>query len=222
LGYHHLFQDNWSTGLGWDGITVAVLGNNNPWGVLAGAIFFGALRAGGIQMQRIAGVPLEMVRVIQGLIVLFVAAPKAIDWLSKRGVDYAIWLKRDRVPAFIHLFTTGMAGASAIICLTLFGSYAAMMNAGVSGTGGSVTLLLFLTSMISIYALIELLMRKRRGLLLLVFAAVEWLLIAAMGYIAKSMAIVGQSLVFGIVMIFLVILIVRFLPESPVDLGGDN
>ncbi len=87
LGYHHNVSDDWSSGLGWDGITVAVLGNNNPWGVLAGAIFFGALRAGGNQMQRIAGVPIEMVSLIQGLIVLFVAAPRAIDWLSNRGFD---------------------------------------------------------------------------------------------------------------------------------------
>ncbi|MHA3963276.1 MAG: ABC transporter permease [Candidatus Thorarchaeota archaeon SMTZ1-45] len=222
LGYHHLFQDNWSTGLGWDGITVAVLGNNNPWGVLAGAIFFGALRAGGIQMQRIAGVPLEMVRVIQGLIVLFVAAPRAIDWLSKRGVDYAIWLKRDRVPALVHLCTSGIAGASAIICLTVFGSFSTMMEAGVVGSGGSVTLLLFLTSLISIYALIELLMRKPRGLILLVFAAIEWLLISAMGYVARSMVIVGQSLVFGVVMLLMVVLVVKVFPETPVDSGGDN
>lgn len=222
LGYHHLFQDNWSVGLGWDGITVAVLGNNNPWGVLAGAIFFGALRTGGIQMQRIAGVPLEMVRVIQGLIVLFVAAPRAIDWLSKRGLDYATWLKTDRVPALVHLFTSGMAGTSAIVCLTVFGSYATMMEAGVSGTGGIVTLLLLLTSLISMYALVELLMRKRRGLILLVFAAIEWLLIAAMGYVAGSMAILGQSLVFGVVMLMLVVLVARVFPEIPVDLGGDN
>ncbi len=222
LGYHHLFQDNWSVGLGWDGITVAVLGNNNPWGVLAGAIFFGALRTGGTQMQRIAGVPLEMVRVIQGLIVLFVAAPRAIDWLSKRGNDYATWLKTDRVPAFVHLFTSGMAGTSTIICLTLFGSYATMIEAGVSGTGGTVTLLLLLTSLISMFAFIELLMRKPRGLIMLVFVATEWLLIAAIGYVAGSMAILGQSLVFGVVILMLVILVTRVFPETPVDFGGDN
>ncbi|MFW9787932.1 MAG: ABC transporter permease [Candidatus Thorarchaeota archaeon] len=222
LGYHHLFQDNWSVGLGWDGITVAVLGNNNPWGVLAAAIFFGALRTGGIQMQRIAGIPLEMVRVIQGLIVLFIAAPKAIDWLAKRGSDYAIWLRTDRVPAFIHLFTTGMAGTSAIFCLTLFGSYASLLDASVSNSGGSIALLLFLTSLISMFALVELASRSRRGVILVVFAAIEWLLIAAMGIVAGVMVIVGQSLVFGITIILLVVVGSRIFPEDLYESGGEG
>ena len=222
LGYHHLFQDNWSTGLGWDGITVAVLGNNNPWGVLAGAIFFGALRTGGTQMQRIAGVPLEMVRVIQGLIVLFIAAPRAIDWLSKRGVDYATWIKTDRVPALIHFATSGFACFSAIIGFIVFGSYASIIESAALGTGGIVILLLFLTSLISMFAFIELLMRKPRGLLLMVFVAVEWLLISAMGYVAGSMAIFGQTFVFGVAIILLIVLVSKVFPETSDELGGEN
>ncbi len=222
LGYHHLVQDNWSTGLGWDGITVAVLGNNNPWGVLAGAIFFGALRAGGIQMQRIAGVPLEMVRVIQGLIVLFIAAPKAIDWLQKRGVSYVEWLQTDRIPGFVHLVTSTFAGASAIISLTVFGSFTSIMESSVPGTGGYVTLLLLMTSMISMYALVELLMRKPRGLLLIGFAAIEWVIIASMGAIAGSMAILIQGLIFGGVLMILIVLVVKVFPESSTVIGGDD
>jgi ABC-type uncharacterized transport system permease subunit len=81
VGTYDRFIANWSAGIGWDGITVAVLGNNNPWGVLAGGIFFGALKAGGNVMQTLASVPVEMVKVIQGLVVLFVAAPRIISWL---------------------------------------------------------------------------------------------------------------------------------------------
>lgn len=81
LGTYDRFISRWSSGLGWDGITVAVLGNNNPWGVLAGSIFFGALKAGGNTMHAVAHVPVEMVKVIQGLVVLFVAAPRIIQWL---------------------------------------------------------------------------------------------------------------------------------------------
>ncbi|MHA2222699.1 MAG: ABC transporter permease [Candidatus Thorarchaeota archaeon] len=84
IGTYDRFISEWSFGIGWDGITVAVLGNNNPWGVLAGGIFFGALRAGGNLMQSIARVPTEMVSVIQGLIVLFIAAPRIIEWLKDR------------------------------------------------------------------------------------------------------------------------------------------
>ncbi|MDF1541300.1 MAG: ABC transporter permease, partial [Candidatus Thorarchaeota archaeon] len=92
LGYHHRFVDGFSTGLGWDGITVAVLGANNPFGVLIGAIFFGALRAGGNQMQTLTNVPAELISVVQGLIVVFVAAPRVIDWLIDNGYDQARWL----------------------------------------------------------------------------------------------------------------------------------
>ncbi|MHA2047553.1 MAG: ABC transporter permease, partial [Candidatus Thorarchaeota archaeon] len=84
IGTYDRFISEWSFGIGWDGITVAVLGNNNPWGVLAAGIFFGALRAGGNLMQTIARVPTEMVSVIQGLIVLFIAAPRIIEWLKDR------------------------------------------------------------------------------------------------------------------------------------------
>lgn len=87
MGTYGRFTANWSPGLGWDGITVAVLGHNNPWGCLAGAIFFGALKAGGNTMHQIAHVPIEMVGVIQGLVVLFVAAPRIISWiLGKMGI----------------------------------------------------------------------------------------------------------------------------------------
>ncbi len=89
LGTYKRFIANWSPGLGWDGITVAVLGSNNPWGVLAGALFFGFLRAGGNAMQLQAGVPVEMVFAIQGLIVLFVAAPQFARLVLKMGVQYA-------------------------------------------------------------------------------------------------------------------------------------
>jgi simple sugar transport system permease protein len=99
LGTHRRFLDGWSGGLGWDGITVAVLGNNSPWGVLGGAIFFGALRAGGNRMHQIARVPIEIVGLIQGLVVVFVAAPRIIDWLGRNSADSVDWLKRNPTEA---------------------------------------------------------------------------------------------------------------------------
>lgn len=100
LGTHHRFLDGWSGGLGWDGITVAVLGNNSPWGVLGAAIFFGALRAGGNRMHQIAHVPIEIVGLIQGLVVVFVAAPRIIDWIGRHSVDSVSWIRRDYREAF--------------------------------------------------------------------------------------------------------------------------
>ena len=61
------------TGYGMDGIAVALVGNNNPIGVVLSAILFGILQKGGPQMQ-IEGIPKETVGIIQGIIILFVAA----------------------------------------------------------------------------------------------------------------------------------------------------
>jgi general nucleoside transport system permease protein len=63
---------------GFDGITVALLGRARPVGVALAAILFGALHAGGTAMQAATSVPTDISQVIQGLIVLFVAAPPLI------------------------------------------------------------------------------------------------------------------------------------------------
>ena len=64
--------------VGFDAITVALLGRSNPFGVLWAAILFGALSAGGREMQGAAQVPIDLVVVLQALIVIFVAAPGLI------------------------------------------------------------------------------------------------------------------------------------------------
>jgi simple sugar transport system permease protein len=63
---------------GFDGITVALLGRARPVGVVLAAILFGALHQGGTTMQAATSVPTDISQVIQGLIVLFVAAPPLI------------------------------------------------------------------------------------------------------------------------------------------------
>jgi len=63
---------------GIDGITVALLGRARPLGVVLAALLFGALDAGGTVMQAATSVPVDITEVIQGLIVLFVAAPPLI------------------------------------------------------------------------------------------------------------------------------------------------
>lgn len=61
------------TGYGLDGIAVALVGNNHPIGVILSAFLFGVLQKGGPMMQ-IQGIPKEVVGIIQGIIILFVAA----------------------------------------------------------------------------------------------------------------------------------------------------
>lgn len=63
---------------GFDAITVALLGRNNPIGVLAAGILFGGLRAGAVTMQASQGVPIDIVFIVQSMIVLFIAAPPLV------------------------------------------------------------------------------------------------------------------------------------------------
>lgn len=76
--------------IGFDAIAVALLGRSSPWGTTAAAILFGALQAGGQEMQLQVHVPIDLVLVIRALIVLFVAAPSLtrIIWrLKDTGAD---------------------------------------------------------------------------------------------------------------------------------------
>lgn len=65
-------------GIGFDAITVALLGRSRPVGILAAGILFGAFKAGGFAMQASQGIPVDIVLVVQSLIVLFLAAPPLI------------------------------------------------------------------------------------------------------------------------------------------------
>ena len=64
-----------SAGIGFDAIAVALLGRSHPVGILLAGLLFGALEAGGRQMQVDAGVSIDLISIIQALIIIFVAAP---------------------------------------------------------------------------------------------------------------------------------------------------
>ena len=78
--------------LGFDGIGVAMIGRNHPVGIVFAAIFFGGLLVGGRIMQFSPGVPLEMVRVVEGVIILALAVPE----LKRVFVRIGSRLKRRR------------------------------------------------------------------------------------------------------------------------------
>lgn len=88
-GLHHTFYGQFSPGYGFDGIAVALLANNNPLGIIFSAILFGALRAADRTMQINAGVPHQMVLVIQGLVILFmgvrIVLRKRVEADKKKG-----------------------------------------------------------------------------------------------------------------------------------------
>lgn len=72
------------TGVGFDGIAVALLGANSPIGIVLAAILFGSLKVGALNMPLQAGVPNELVDIIIALIVFFVAASYMIRLIIKR------------------------------------------------------------------------------------------------------------------------------------------
>jgi general nucleoside transport system permease protein len=78
------------TGIGFDGIAVALLGANTPIGIVLAALLLGSLKVGALNMPLEAGVPNELVDIIIALIVFFVAASYMIriliDRFSKKGV----------------------------------------------------------------------------------------------------------------------------------------
>jgi len=64
--------------IGFDAITVALLGRSTPVGTFFAALLFGAFRAGATTMQIQTGISNDIVLVVQSLIVLFIAAPPLI------------------------------------------------------------------------------------------------------------------------------------------------
>ncbi|QPZ39327.1 ABC transporter permease [Paramicrobacterium chengjingii] len=82
------FSSGIDAGIGFDAITVALLGRSTPWGTFAAGILFGAFKAGGYAMQAGEGIPIDIVLVVQSVIVLFIAAPplvRSIFFIPKPG-----------------------------------------------------------------------------------------------------------------------------------------
>ena len=78
LGTNPAITQDIDAGIGFDAITVALLGRGRSGGIVLAGLLFGALHAGGVQMQSSTGTPIDLVVVIQSLIVLFIAAPAVI------------------------------------------------------------------------------------------------------------------------------------------------
>jgi simple sugar transport system permease protein len=79
LGVHGRYFDSFSPGYGFDAIAVALLGAITPVGVAASALFFGILRSGSVLLQARAGVSRDLITVISGLVVAFVAARVVLE-----------------------------------------------------------------------------------------------------------------------------------------------
>jgi general nucleoside transport system permease protein len=86
-------------GIGFDAITVALLGGSSAPGILLAGLLFGAFKAGSPSMQ-VLGISPEVLGIVQGAIVLFIAAPpliRAIFGLPKPQTTNALGALRDRL-----------------------------------------------------------------------------------------------------------------------------
>ena len=83
LAVDHQLVRAFSSGYGFDSIALALLGNSHPLGVVLASLLFGFMRGGAARMQSVAGTPVELIRIIQGLVIIFVAAPAIIRSLYR-------------------------------------------------------------------------------------------------------------------------------------------
>ena len=74
---------SYATTVGFDAIAVALLGRSHPVGILFAGLLFGAMRAGAGLMQIQAGIPVQMVNVLQAVILFFLAADVIVRWLFR-------------------------------------------------------------------------------------------------------------------------------------------
>ena len=84
LGTYHCLYTDFSPGFGYDGIPVALLCGSNPILAVVGSIAFGALRNGSLTMQARVGISNEIISVIQGSLILFVASNYIVRYLLNR------------------------------------------------------------------------------------------------------------------------------------------
>jgi simple sugar transport system permease protein len=92
LGIQHHVASSYGTTVGFDSIAVALLGRSSPVGILFSALLFGAMRSGATLMQISAGIPAQLVDVLQATILLFLVATPVLQRVfrvrgAKSGID---------------------------------------------------------------------------------------------------------------------------------------
>lgn len=84
MGTYGRFIQEFAADVGYNGVAVAILGNNNPIGVLLGSLLFGSLNYGGTVMTRSTGIASEFIEVVQAIVILVVSAPALMAVCRKR------------------------------------------------------------------------------------------------------------------------------------------
>lgn len=85
MGFRHRFLDNFSSGLGFMGIAVALLGKNTPIGVLLAALLFGVLNTGALEIDVFTDVPRELILVVQAVTIILVVVGNELAARARSG-----------------------------------------------------------------------------------------------------------------------------------------
>ena len=81
----------YSTNIGFEAITVALLGRAHPVGIVLAGLLLGAMHAGAGLMQIQAGVPPQMIDLLEGVILFFLAADVIVRKVFRvRAVDVGV------------------------------------------------------------------------------------------------------------------------------------
>jgi simple sugar transport system permease protein len=99
LGVNYNLAMAFSSGYGFDSIALALLGKSHPLGVVLSALLFGFLRNGATNMQLTAGIPIDIISILQAFILVFIAAPAIIRTIyrlkppaqEEEGVHVGSW-----------------------------------------------------------------------------------------------------------------------------------
>lgn len=130
LGTERRLTEGVAGNIGFDAITVALLGRSGPVGIVLAGLLFAALSTGGRFMETNQGVPLDLVQVIQVLVVLFIAAPPLVRTLiGLRRID------RPGAAATVRRARRARSGADKAAVAAGAESSAAIASAAASGTG---------------------------------------------------------------------------------------
>ncbi|MBD5394333.1 MAG: ABC transporter permease [Lachnospiraceae bacterium] len=84
LGMHRSFFDDFASGMGGDGLIIALLASNHPVGVLLISFFFAYLKVGGQIMQQNTDVSRELVLIIQVIMIMLISSRMLTPYLNKR------------------------------------------------------------------------------------------------------------------------------------------
>jgi simple sugar transport system permease protein len=91
LGVVHQMAPGYDTTIGFDAITVALLGRSNPIGIALAGLLLGGMRAGAQSMQIQVGVPPELVDALEAIILVFLVINLLRRWLAERGTSPLPW-----------------------------------------------------------------------------------------------------------------------------------